>query len=205
MSGSTRWPYALEGEHDGAVVRLRALHARKDRRAWENLRRANVDWTRQWDSTSPYPRTGNQSFGQLIRAQDRDAKFGRLVPFAIDIDGELGGQMHLFNIVRGALQSGSVGYWIAERHAGRGFVPFALAMLIDHAFGPMRLHRIEVNIRPDNDKSLRVVDKLGMRDEGVRTAYLHIAGAWHDHRSFALTTEDLAGESAVDRLRRLSS
>ena len=68
----------------------------------------------------------------------------------------------------------------------------------------MQLHRVEVNIRPDNAASLRVVSKLGMRDEGVRRGYLHIAGAWHDHRSFALTVEDLAGERVVDRLKRLS-
>jgi ribosomal-protein-alanine N-acetyltransferase len=73
-------------------------------------------------------------------------------------------------------------------------------MLCDHAFGPMGLHRVEVNIRPDNAASLRVVAKLGMRDEGVRGRYLHINGDWRDHRTFALTTEDPNAQHMVSRL-----
>ncbi|MDF8264906.1 GNAT family N-acetyltransferase [Luteipulveratus flavus] len=197
------WPVALEGLHHGTNVRLRPMHARRDRQAFLVLRRQNAAWTRPWDSTSPYP-GGGSSFGHVVRVQQREARQGRMLPFALDVDGELSGQMHLFNIVRGALQSGSVGYWIAERNAGRGIVPFALALMIDHAFGPMRLHRVEVNIRPENAKSLSVVRKLGLRDEGIRRAYLHIAGEWHDHRSFALTVEDLDGRSAVHRLHHES-
>ena len=58
-------------------------------------------------------------------------------------------------------------------------------------FSTMRLHRVEVNIRPENRPSLRVVEKLGFRDEGLRERYLHIGGRWCDHRTFALTTEDV--------------
>ncbi|KNX38044.1 GNAT family N-acetyltransferase [Luteipulveratus halotolerans] len=195
-----QWPVTLEGLHYGTHVRLRPMHARRDRSAFALLRRDNAEWTRAWDSTSPHPQAGQLSFGRVVRAQEREARDGRLLPFALEVDGELAGQVHLFNIVRGALQSGAAGYWIAERHAGRGIVPYALALMIDHALGPLRLHRVEVNIRPENTKSLRVVAKLGLRDEGVRRGYLHIAGEWHDHRSFAVTTEDLAGQSAVQRL-----
>ncbi|AKU15874.1 GNAT family N-acetyltransferase [Luteipulveratus mongoliensis] len=198
------WPVALEGVHNGTIIRLRGLRGRKDRKAFMGLRRDNAEWTKRWDSTSPYPRMRQVSYAHMVREQEREAKAGRLLPLMIDLDGRMTGQIHLFNIVRGALQSGSIGYWIDERAAGRGVVPFALAMVIDHAFGPMGLHRVEVNIRPDNAKSLRVVDKLGLRDEGVRRAYLHIDNEWHDHRSFALTLEDLAGESAQHRLYRLS-
>ena len=77
-------------------------------------------------------------------------------------------------------------------------------MTMDHGFEREGLHRVEVNIRPDNPRSLRVVQKLGLRDEGLRERYLHIDGKWRDHRTFALTTEDLGGESVVDRLNRLS-
>lgn len=142
------------------------------------------------------------NYGQLIRFQDREAHEGRLLPFAIEVDGALAGQMHLFGIARGALLSASAGYWIGERYAGRSITPYALAMLIDHAFGAAGLHRVEVNIRPDNDASLRVVEKLGLREEGIRKRYLHINGAWHDHLTFAVTGEELPTETMVARLRR---
>ena len=66
-----------------------------------------------------------------------------------------------------------------------------MALVVDHCFGRLGLHRIEVNIRPENAASLRVVEKLGFRDEGLRPRYLHIDGAWRDHLSFALTTEEV--------------
>ncbi len=77
-------------------------------------------------------------------------------------------------------------------------MPLALAAACDHAFIGLRLHRVEVNIRPENTASLRVVQKLGFRDEGLRPHYLHIAGEWRDHRSFALTKEDLGSSSLVE-------
>ena len=124
-----------------------------------------------------------------------------MLPFAVEVDGRLAGQMHLFGITRGALLSGAAGYWISQRFAGRGITPCALAMLIDHAFGPCGLHRVEVNIRPDNARSLRVAAKLRLRDEGIRERYLHIDGSWHDHRSFAITAEETGGVLLVERLR----
>lgn len=107
----------------------------------------------------------------------------------------------MFSIVRGAQQGGTVGYWIDERLAGRGITPFAVAMAMDHAFAAEGLHRIEINIRPDNVNSLRVVEKLGLRDEGVRRSFLHIAGRWHDHRTFAVTAEEVSAGGLTERLR----
>ncbi|WP_431842837.1 GNAT family N-acetyltransferase [Calidifontibacter indicus] len=199
-----RWPAAVEARNDGHRIKLRPLRTRADRVEYLTLRRANADWNRPWDSSPPNPTPGVVSFAQMVRQQDREAKAGRLLPFALEVDGALVGQVHLFGISRGALLSASAGYWISESVAGQGIMPFALAMAMDHAFQREGLHRVEVNIRPDNGPSLRVVAKLGMRDEGVRRAYLHIDGAWRDHRTFALTTEDLAGERVVDRLNRLS-
>ena len=123
-----------------------------------------------------------------------------MLPFTIRMEGRIVGQMVLFGISYGSLLSASAGYWVDESVAGRGVAPVALALAGDHALGAMKLHRIEVNIRPENANSLAVVRKLGFRDEGVRAAYLHIDGAWRDHRTFALTTEDLGGQSLLERL-----
>jgi ribosomal-protein-alanine N-acetyltransferase len=103
-------------------------------------------------------------------------------------------------ITWGSLCSAHVGYWIERRVAGRGIMPTALALGTDHCFRRIGLHRLEVNIRPENTASLRVVDKLGFRDEGIRRAYLHIDRAWRDHRTFALTAEEVP-EGMLNRWR----
>ncbi len=184
---------------DGSVVELRMLRAR-DRREWEALRSVNAQWLREWEATSPESIPKRLTFRQLVRWFDKEAQAGRMLPFAVSLDGVLVGQMHLFGITWGSTRSGAAGYWVSRSVAGQGIAPLALAMLCDHAFGSLGLHRVEVNIRPDNVASLRVVAKLGMRDEGVRARYLHINGDWHDHRTFALTTEDEQAHGVVYRL-----
>jgi ribosomal-protein-alanine N-acetyltransferase len=133
----------------------------------------------------------------MLSAQARQ---GTALPFAVDHRGQLAGQLTVSSIVYGSLRSASIGYWVSQHAAGHGVIPTSVALATDHCFGALGLHRVEVNIRPDNAASLRVVQKLGFRDEGVRARYLHINGAWHDHRTFALTTEDLPGTTLVQRL-----
>ena len=192
------WPATLTARRvGGAPVILRPLHV-KDRRQWEALRAENIEWLRPWEATSPEPTAAGLSFRQLLRQFDREAGEGRLQPFVIETEGRLVGQMHLFGIAWGSLRSASAGYWVAQSVAGQGIVPFALAAACDHAFLVLGLHRVEVNIRPENTASLRVVEKLGFREEGLRRLYLHIDGQWRDHRSFALTTEDLGPRSMVE-------
>ena len=186
---------------DGAPVILRALR-RKDRGEWEALRAQNLEWLRRWEATSPERVTTKLAFRQLVRQSDREAAEGRLQPFVIETEGRLVGQMHLFGIAWGSFRSASAGYWVAKSVAGQGIMPLALAAACDHAFVGLGLHRVEVNIRPENTASLRVVEKLGFRDEGLRLRYLHIAGEWRDHRSFALTSEDLGRSSLVELWNR---
>ena len=112
------------------------------------------------------------------------------MPFALLVDGEFAGQVTVNNSVRGSAQFASIGYWIDQRFAGRGIMPLAVAMAIDHCFFLSGLHRIEVAIRPENSNSLRVVEKLGIREVGFAPRYLHIDGAWRDHRIYAITVEE---------------
>jgi len=192
------WPVTITARRvGGAPVILRALRG-KDRREWETLRAENTEWLRPWEATSPEPVATGLAFRQLVRQFDREAAEGRLQPFVIETEGRLVGQMHLFGIAWGSLRSASAGYWVAESVAGQGIMPFALAAACDQAFLGLGLHRVEVNIRPENAASLRVVEKLGFRDEGLRLRYLHIDGEWRDHRSFALTSEDLGRSSLVE-------
>ena len=130
------------------------------------------------------------TFSALVRRLAKAARRGTTYPFVLEVDGRFAGQVSINNIVRGSAQFASVGYWIDQEFAGRGVMPRAVAMAIDHCFFTARLHRLEICIRPENTNSLRVVEKLGIREIGYAPRFLHIDGDWRDHRIFAVTKEE---------------
>ncbi|MCW2724973.1 MAG: GCN5-related N-acetyltransferase [Frankiales bacterium] len=193
--GAPGWPVRLE---DGRVG-LRPFRVR-DAGAWSEARIRNEQWLAPWEgraeSQSPATwaeRHSGAVFAAMLRSHRKEARAGRSLPLVVTYEGRLVGQVTAAGIVRGAFDSASVGYWVDGAHAGRGILPTALAMLVDHCFGPVGLHRLEANIRPENAPSRRVVEKLGFRDEGLHARYLYIDGAWRDHLSFAITREDVSG------------
>jgi [ribosomal protein S5]-alanine N-acetyltransferase len=186
-------------ELSDGVVRLRPLR-RRDAQAWDRLRLANDRWLARWEASAPGPTGVRPTFGQYVREQARAARAGTGFSFGVVVDGQLVGHLTISSVTHGSLSSCSLGYWIGEQWAGRGLIPRAVALAADFAFLRLGLHRVEINIRPENAASLRVVEKLGFRDEGVRERYLHIAGGWRDHRAFALTAEEI-GSGLVERLR----
>jgi [ribosomal protein S5]-alanine N-acetyltransferase len=129
----------------------------------------------------------------MRRAAVRRARAGLSVPFAVRVDGRLAGQVTVDNIVRGALRSGHLGYWVDQEVSGRGLATTAVALACDHAFGPVGLHRLQADIRPENLRSQRLVERLGFRQEGLLRRYLDIDGDWRDHLSYALLAEDVPG------------
>ncbi|WP_159621297.1 GNAT family N-acetyltransferase [Ruania rhizosphaerae] len=189
----------MELELVARELRLRPLR-RGDRRAWEALRRRNAAWLAPWEATSPEPATYRPTFRQYVRDQARAAKEGSGYAFVMEYRGEIVGQVTIAGVVRGSLQAATIGYWISEHVAGRGITPMAVAMAADFCWFRLGLHRVEINVRPENAASLRVVAKLGFREEGLRPGYLHIQGRWADHRSFALNRDEI-GEGLVARLR----
>jgi ribosomal-protein-alanine N-acetyltransferase len=165
------------------------------------VRARNVEWLRPWDATLPPGATdAATTFRGMVRSLRAAARAGTTLPFALDVDGSLRGQVTVGGIHLGSLRGGHVGYWIDRDVAGRGIVPMAVAMVTDHCFAA-GLHRMEINIRPENQPSIRVVEKLGFRYEGLRERYLHIDGDWRDHVSYALTADELSVPLA-DRFRR---
>lgn len=183
------WPVTLtEGD-----VGLRPLR-QSDGRRWREVRRRNVDWLRPWEATLP-PEAATDgdivpTFGMMVRRLRREAREGRTLPFALTYRGDLVGQVTVGGIAWGSLRAGYIGYWIDSAVAGRGIMPTAVAMALDHCFDSLHLHRIEINIRPENAASLRVVEKLGLRREGDRAAYLHIDGDWRDHVTYVVMAGD---------------
>jgi ribosomal-protein-alanine N-acetyltransferase len=208
MLGSTPgWPAVLA---DGPVL-LRP-YRRADARAWSEVRIANQTWLSPWESAPPGPwaeMNSTRAYLYVYRDMKRAARRGDSMPFAVCLregDGgeRLVGHINLGSIVRRAFSSAYVGYWVDARVAGRGVIPTALALAVDHAFGAGGLHRVEINIRPENGPSRRVVEKLGFREEAYHPRYMHIDGAWRDHLGYAMTSEEVSAEGGlVARWRRL--
>lgn len=203
MNPAAGWPVRLS---EGPVG-LRPIR-RRDRAAWREVRARNADWLRRWEATlPPESEIGRaSSFGAMVRALNRQARAGVALPFVVtyELPGEgerLVGQLTVSGITFGSARYAAIGYWVDRAFAGRGIIPTAVALAADHSFFALGLHRIEVTIRPENAASLRVVEKLGFRSEGIRPRYLHIDGDWRDHVVYALNREE-APEGLLQRLRR---
>lgn len=163
-----------------------------DEDAWRDARRRNASWLVPWDATVP-PGGDDRptTFRGLVRKLHGNARRGTTYPFAVEVDGKFAGQITVNNVVRGSAQFGSIGYWLDRDFAGREVIPRAVAMVIDHCFTAAGLHRMEVCIRPENSNSLRVVEKLGIREIGYAPGFLHIDGDWRDHRIYAITSDEV--------------
>ena len=162
----------------------------------EWVRARNAEWLRPWEATSPEPAIdAPPTYSAMVRRLRTEAREGRTMPFVIAFGGALVGQLTVGGISWGSLRSAHIGYWVDQRVAGRGIMPTAVAMATDHCF-EVGLHRMEINIRPENLASRRVVEKLGFRPEGLRPRYLHIDGDWRDHVMYAITAEEVPGRRA---------
>lgn len=111
-------------------------------------------------------------------------------------DDAIVGWLNISEIVRGALQSAFIGYGGVAAYAGKGYMTEALTQLVEHAFGPLGLHRLEANIQPDNVASIALVRRLGFAHEGFSPRYLKIGGVWRDHDRYALRVEDWRARQA---------
>ena len=178
-------------------VELRDLKKR-DARKLQALLIKDRAWLSPWEATTPgirYPVDARDLISNLLYQQRK----GSGLAFLIEVEGELAGQINVANILYGSVSSASIGYWIGKDFAGRGAIPIAVALTIDHLFDELHLHRVEIDIRPENDASLRVVQKLQLREEGIKERFIHIDGQWRDHRIFAITAEERKG-SMLGRL-----
>jgi ribosomal-protein-alanine N-acetyltransferase len=167
---------------------------RRDAAEWSRLRLANEDWLRPWEPSAGQPwreRHTPAAYRAMRQAVSRRARLGTTLPFAVRVDGRLAGQVTVDNIVRGALRSGYLGYWIDRDAAGRGMASLAVALVCDYAFSEVGLHRVQADIRPENGSSRRLVERLGFSREGLLRRYLDIDGAWRDHLAYALLADDL--------------
>ncbi|OZG50352.1 GNAT family N-acetyltransferase [Bombiscardovia coagulans] len=172
-----------------------------DEEDWTEVRCCNSSWLEPWEAGDPEGSPG-LTFHQWVSSLRKAEDAGSGAVFLMEFQKQIVGQISLGAICYGAMRTATVGYWVDQGHIGNGFAPLAVAMLADWAFfspsGP-HLHRIEIDILPENKRSLTVVRKLGMHNEGLRKRYMFIRGQWRDHLAFSLLSDECEG-GVVNRL-----
>ena len=162
--------------------------------AWQEVRRRNADWLLKWEPKripgAPDPVESRDAFAMRCGARQRERQLGTGFAYGIFVGSEFAGEINLSIVQRGPFQSSYVGYWIDEARAGQGYMPEAVVCMCRSAFEDIGLHRVQISIIPRNLASRRVVEKLGIRDEGTAERYLEIAGVWEDHIRYAITVEE---------------
>ncbi|MCL2490816.1 MAG: GNAT family N-acetyltransferase [Propionibacteriaceae bacterium] len=203
-----RWPVVLR--NDALVLRP---YVRADEAAYNEIRTHNQAWLKPWDATTP-PEAGRfwYTFADMVRNQQNLAKEGRALPWTLTWDEGWPsrpslrtrpiGQVGVNGITWGSSRSATIGYWIDQRWAGRGLVTLGVAMAADFCFGQLRLHRLEIDILPENGPSHAVVAKLGFKPDGIRRSMLHINGTWRDHDAFVMTADEAPASLVVELKRR---
>lgn len=170
-------------------IKLRVAKMR-DSKQLEKLILGNRPWLRPWEATNPESPNSFDVRGQL-RGLLRQLDDQSGMPFVIEVQGQVQGQLNVANVMYGSVSSAVLGYWVSPEVAGRGVMPISVALVTDYLMDQVGLHRVEINVRPENAASLRVIQKLGFRYEGLKQRYIHINGDWRDHYVFAITKEEL--------------
>jgi [ribosomal protein S5]-alanine N-acetyltransferase len=177
------------------TVRLRPVRMR-DAAQWSRIRLADHRHLEPWEPSGDADwelRHAISSWPAVCSALRSEARKGRMLPYAIELGGEFCGQLTIGNVTHGALRSAWIGYWVASTATGGGVATGALALGLDHCFGPVMLHRVEATVRPENAASRAVLTKVGFREEGLLRRYLEVDGAWRDHLLMAITVEEVYG------------
>ena len=174
----------------GLRVELRDL-VLSDREDFLELVRESRDLHRPWT----YPPERADQFDDLVSRTVRD-DFACLTSVLAE-ERELVGIFTVSQIVRGYFQSAYLGYYANARHAGKGLMSESMKLVLDHAFGPLSLHRLEANIQPGNAPSVGLARGAGFRLEGYSPRYLLIGGRWRDHERYAITADEHAQNQAA--------
>ena len=161
---------------------------------WSEVRQRCGGWLEKWEPRPPAgahnPSRDSQAFTNRCRVRERERSLGTAFDFGLWHQGWFCGEINVSHVARGAFGSAHVGYWVDERFAGKGLVAEGLLAVFEFAFEQAGLHRVQISIMPRNAASLRVVEKLGLRSEGIAQGYIQIAGIWEDHVRFGLTVEE---------------
>lgn len=181
------------------LVQLRPVRLR-DAAQWSRVRLADRAHLEPWEPSTGMEweaRHALSSWPAVCSSLRAEARKGRMLPYVIELDGHYAGQLTIGNVTHGALRSAWIGYWVASAVTGGGVATAALALGLDHCFGPVMLHRVEATVRPENAASRAVLTRVGFREEGLLRRYLEVDGGWRDHLLVAITVEELSGSAAA--------
>ena len=174
---------------EGLFLRTPSL---ADYAAWAAIRAESRAFLTPWEPTWPADDLTRTAFRRRIRRYVSEIREDHAYPFFIfrQADYALLGGITLSNVNRGMTQTATLGYWMGERHAGRGGMTRAVRALTPFAFGTLHLHRLEAACLPHNGASMRLLEKVGFRREGLARGLVCINGRWQDHIVFALLSDD---------------
>jgi ribosomal-protein-alanine N-acetyltransferase len=177
-------------EGDGVYLRAPQM---ADFSEWAELREASRSFLTPWEPTWLHDDLTRAAFRRRLKRYAEDLRADQAYPFFLfaRADNVLVGGLTLANVRRGVAQAGSLGYWMGEPYARRGFMTAAVNALIPFAFGALRLHRPEAACIPSNIASIRLLEKTGFTREGFAREYLCINGVWQDHLLYGLLKSDV--------------
>ncbi|ASY13733.1 ribosomal-protein-alanine N-acetyltransferase [Candidatus Nanopelagicus hibericus] len=162
----------------------------RDKAQWDAVRSVNRDWLSPWEATRPNidSKSPLPSYYGMVMQLNREIRAVRSIALGIWLKENrneiLIGQITLGGIIFGAMRGAHIGYWIDQRFANQGYTTRSVKLLTKFGFDSLKLHRIEINLRPENEASKQVAIKAGYELEGARKNYLHIAGDWRNHITF---------------------
>jgi ribosomal-protein-alanine N-acetyltransferase len=185
----------------GPVIRAERIMLRPpeidDYPAWSDLRRESEAFLKPWEPAWARDHLTSRAFRERVYWAARAISEGRAYPLFIfrESDGALLGAITLDNLRRGPAMAVTVGYWIGQPHARRGYMREALTALREHVFRDLDLSRIEAACLPENTPSRALLERCGFKYEGVAQSYLQIAGRWRTHVLYAALREDRRGKT----------
>ncbi|KAB0679570.1 GNAT family N-acetyltransferase [Aureimonas leprariae] len=181
----------------GGRVVLRTPRMR-DFEAWRKLREESREFLMPWEPLWTPDELTRKAYRMRLNRYLRETQERSGFTFFLKDAGtdELFGGLTLGLIRRGVAQTSTLGYWMGERHAGKGLMREAVELLKPFVFEVEGLHRIEAACLPSNARSIRLLERCGFRREGYLQKYLKIAGSWEDHHLYSLVAEDWAAELA---------
>ena len=189
----------MSADHDlrleGDGVRLRP-HRAGDFTEWASLRSRSRAFLQPWEPTWPLDDLTRGAWRRRLAAYAHDIERSLAFPFLVfrTVDGAMVGGITLSNIRRGVAQMGTIGYWVGEPFARRGYTLAAVKGVARFSFERLGLHRLEAACLPSNEASRGVLLKAGFAQEGMARAYLRINGKWEDHLLFGLLSPAPASE-----------
>jgi ribosomal-protein-alanine N-acetyltransferase len=179
---------------EGSVASIRALGP-ADADEYLALLARNKDFLRLYEPVRPpdYWTLAGQQDQLTVGAAEWDLGVGYAFGIIDRSDGALVGRVALANVVRKAWQNATLGYWLDAERNGRGLATDAARLAVRFAFADASLHRVQAGVMPRNTRSVRVLEKIGMRFEGLALRYLLINGVWEDHRMYGITADEWTG------------